>query len=255
MASDNSRRFNGKTSFKGRLNFYHKGPGGGSEYAGTMLVHPTAVTRLADGVQKYCGFRQGALQIQMYRLSGQAFAATWDGNPDEGLKVFAYNYANNLDGVTRIGAVRALNVQARNRGTNISWVKAVEVNACNDSGKNTSELHGLHVRAENYGNVYTDVRGVDIEMSDENTTQAQERIGLIIRNTDGSGMSAVETVFKITHVAASGGFTNLFKFGATTLDTYTGKITDAASLGNTLGYAKVDINGTPGRIPIFGEWA
>ena len=221
----NTKRFNGKTSFQGRLNYYHKGPGGGGEYAATFLVHPTAVTRLADGVQKYCGFRNGVLNVQMIRLSTQAWAATWDGNPDEGVKIIARNYANNLDGATRIGGERALNLQARNSGTNLSWVKTVEVNARNDSGKNVSELHCLHVRAENYGNVYTDVKGLDIEMSDENTTQGQERMALHVRNTDASGMSAVEEVIKITHGAASGGFTNLIKFGATTLDTYTGKVT------------------------------
>jgi len=254
MTAVTTKRFNGKTSFTGRTNFFHMGPGGGGEYAATFLCYPTAQTRLADGVQKYCGFRNGVQNIQMIRLPSQALAATWDGNPDEGVKIMARNYANNLDGVTRIGAVRALNLQARNSGTNLSWVKTVEINARNDSGKNVSELHCFHVRAENYGNVFTDVKGLDVEISDENTTQSQERMGLHIRSTDLSGMSAVDEVLKVTHTSTNG-FTNLIKFGAATGDTYTAKATAVASLGSTLGYAKVDINGTPGRIAIFDEWS
>jgi tRNA threonylcarbamoyladenosine modification (KEOPS) complex Pcc1 subunit len=232
--------------------------GGATPQVAEIVAYPLNSLQTADGVLKYCGMRAGALNITAIRLPARPLCADgihiWDGNPDEGLKIQARNYANNLDGATRVGGERALNIQARNSGLNLSWVKAMEMNARNDSGKNVSELHGLHVRAENYGNVFTDVRGVDIEISDENTTQSQERMGLVIRSTDLSGMPAVNEVFKILHTSTNG-FTNLIKFGSATGDTYTAKATAVGSLGNTLGYAKVDIAGTPGRIAIFDEWA
>jgi hypothetical protein len=239
------QRLRGHQTFSGRLTVVRSAAGGDSAKCQDIIVRPLAGT---------AGFRQGALNIQVLRAVGQAFAATWDGNPDTGLKILARNYGNGLDGVTRIGGQRALDIQARNSGTNLSWVKTMELNARNDSGKNVSELHGLHIRAENYGNVYTDVRCLDLELSDENTTQGQERVGLLIRSTDLSGMSAADAVLKISHTSTNG-FNALIKFAAATGDTYTAKATAVASLGSTLGYAKVLIGTTPGRIAIFDEWA
>ena len=254
-AQGTANRWRGHNTFSGRLTITRSGPGGGGEYMTNIVLKPLAVTRLADGVQKYCGFRNGALNIQVIRESAQAFAATWDGNPDEGLKIIARNYGNGLDGATRIGAARALNLQARNSGTNISWVKTVEVNARNDSGKNVNELHGVHIRAENYGNIYTDVRGLDIEMSDENLTQSQERMGLIIRNTDMSHQAVVNEVFKVIHTAWNGsngneGFDKLFHFGADTGDTVVAN-THAID-GHALAFiAKCKMNATDGYLPFF----
>ncbi len=251
----NTKRFNGKTSFNGRLNFTHIGPGGGSEYAETHVTYPTAETRLADGTQKYCGFRTGVQNIQMIRLATQALAATWDGNGDEAQKIIARNYANNLDGSTLIGGARALNLQARNSGTNLSWVRTLELNARNDSGKNVTELLGAHIRIENYGNVATDAVGMDIEFSDESSNvDPHTKTCLLIRNTDASGMGAVDDVIQISHTSTNG-FTNFLHFGAATGDTYTGKTTAVAALGTTLGYVKVSIAGTAGRIAIFNEWS
>jgi hypothetical protein len=199
------------------------------------------------------GYRQGAINLQVDRAAAQAFIATWDGNPDCGAKIIVTNRGDNLDGVTRIGATRALDIQARNRGTNLSWVKTMEINARNDSGKNVGELHCLHVRAENYGNVYTDVKGLDIEISDENTTQAQERMGLHIRSTDLSGMSAVDEAFKISHTSTNG-FAQLFKFATDAGDGVAAKAT--ALNGMTSAYrALVKIGAVQGYIPIMDTWA
>ena len=239
------QRLRGHQTFSGRLTVVRSAAGSDSAKCQDIIVRPLAGTK---------GFRQGALNIQVLRAAGQEFAATWDGNPDTGLKIIARNYGNNLDGVTRIGGQRALDIQARNSGTNLSWVKTVEINARNDSGKNVTELHCLHVRAENYGNVYTDVRGLDVEISDENTTQGQERVGLVVRSTDLSGMGAVDAVLRISHTSTNG-ITNLIKFASATGDTYTAKATAVGALGNTLGYARVLIGSTPGRIAVFDEWA
>jgi hypothetical protein len=199
------------------------------------------------------GYRQGAGQITVDRAAGQEFAVGWDGNPDAGLKIIVNNRANNLDGATRIGGVRALDIQARNRGTNLSWVKTMELNARNDSGKNVSELHGLHVRAENYGNVYTDVRALDVELSDENTTQAQERMGIIIRSTDLSGMSAVDEAIKVSHTSTNG-FAQLFKFAT---DTGDGVEVKSTALNGLSASHRIlaKIGSTQVYIPILTTWA
>jgi len=154
------------------------------------------------------GFRQGALQIQIDRASGQDFTATWDGNPDCGLKILANNRAANA--VDR-GAVRALDIQARNRGTNVVWVNGAQINARNDSGKTADTLRVLQLIAENYGTVETDIIGLDIAMLSENDTGSPNKVGILIRNIDQSAMAAVQDIIKISHTSTNG-FTNLFNF-------------------------------------------
>lgn len=213
---------------------------------------PQGVNIDADCLAGTSGFRQGAVNIAMARASAQAFTATWDGNADEALKISSRNSASNLDGGTRIGAARALNVQARNSGTNLSWVKTIECNARNDSGKNVSELLGLHIRCENYGNVYTSNIGIDVEMSDENTTQSQPRIGAQFRNTDASAMSACDAVMKVSH-SGTNGWTNILHLASATGDGFTaGELDDNAGQDvNCDGYLTIKVNATPYYIPCF----
>ena len=198
------------------------------------------------------GFRQGALNIGVTRAAGQEFIATWDGNGDNAVKILARNYGNNLDGATRIGGVQAFNVQGRNSGTNLSWVTTQEVNARNDSGKGVTDLRGIHLRMENYGNIYTSNTGLDIEMSDENTTQSQTRTAVLIRNTDASGMSAVNNVFKISHTSTNG-FTNLFYFNATSGDCAAAGTLTGSGGADILCDARItcSINGTAYYIPLY----
>lgn len=150
------------------------------------------------------GLRQGGLDVNLERASDQGFTATWDGNPDCGVSIVANNRANNLDGVTPIGAVRALNIQARNRGSNIAWVEGVELNARNDSGKVCTTLYGMHIRIENYGTVADALYGLDIEMSSENDTSSPTKDAIIVRNTDLSGMSVVGSVIKLSNTSTNG---------------------------------------------------
>lgn len=235
-----TQRLRGHQTISGRLTVVRSAAGGDSAKCQDIIVRPLAGTS---------GFRQGALNIQILRAAAQAFAATWDGNADEAVKVIARNYGNNLDGATRIGGQRALNVQARNSGTNLSWVKTVEVNCRNDSGKNVTELHGLHIRAENYGNVHTDVRCLDLEMSDENTTQSQERVAILARSTDLSGMGAVDAVLKISHTSTNG-WNYLFHFAGATGDTAVANTHSIDS--HALAFiAKAKLNDTDGYLPFF----
>lgn len=233
------RRWQGQHTFQ-KVNIYLKKAGSDTEKALYVDVDALAGTK---------GFRQGAINVSVERASDQAFAVGWDGNDDCGVKIISRNRANNLDGATRIGGARALNIQARNSGTNLSWVKTMELNARNDSGKNVSELHGLHIRAENYGNVYTDIRGVDVEISDENTGGGGERMGIVIRSTDLSGMGAVDEVFKILHTSTNG-FTNLINFAGATGDT---AVANTHSIdGHALAFiARCKHNSVDGYIPFF----
>lgn len=147
------------------------------------------------------GIRQGALNVQIARASDQPIG-TWEGNPDVGIKVLARNYADNGAGD---GSERALDVQARNSGLNISGVFAANFNARNDVGKQAVQLKGLDIRIENYGNVGTEIVGIDVNLSDENSNvDPHTKHGIRIRNTDQSGMGAVDAALHISHTSANG---------------------------------------------------
>jgi hypothetical protein len=152
------------------------------------------------------GFRQGALQISVNRASGQD--VTWDGNPDCGIKMMVYNRAANA---ANEGAVRGIDIAARNRGTNCSWCNAISAGVRNDSGKTAYQLIGMQTRLENYGTLETEAIGIDVNLSIENDTGAPTKTGIQVRNTDLSGMGAVNEVIKISHTSTNG-FTNLFNF-------------------------------------------
>ena len=145
------------------------------------------------------GFRQGAIAINVGRAAGQDF--TWDGNPDCGLKMTVYNYAANA---ANEGAVRGIDIAARNRGTNASWCNAINAGVRNDSGKTCYTLTGIQTRLENYGTLETEAVGVDVNLSIENDTGAPLKYGVRIRNTDASGMGAVDAALHISHTSTNG---------------------------------------------------
>jgi hypothetical protein len=221
-----------------RLTFYHtdlKENDKGFEFIG----EPGQVSKAA---------RQGTMYISMTRTAAKAFTS-WDGNPDTAIKALSRNYGANT---TAFGGTRVLDIQARNSGTTSNWVKAVEMNARNDSGKSIDTLIVQHIRAENYGTVDTEITGFDVEMSSENDTSSPIKIAMKVRNTDASGMTAVRDVFNVSHTSTNG-FTNLFRFNATTGDTVaTGTLTNS-SAGDVLCDARIicSINGTAYYIPLF----
>lgn len=154
------------------------------------------------------GYRSGGLYVGMTRVAGQDFATGWDGNSDIAFKVLGQNYAANA--ATR-GAVRGVEIQARNRGTNIGNVNAMAINARNDSGKTTVTMYGLQIRIEDYGTISTEACALDLNMSIEGACALATVVA--IRNTDASGMAAVRDVFRISHTSTNG-FTYLFNFEA-----------------------------------------
>lgn len=165
---------------------------------------PKALLVDVDVLTGTAGYRQGAIQVTIDRAVGQQFTAGWDGNPDNGVKIIANNRANNLDGVNEIGGIRALDAQARNRGTNLAWVKAIEFNGRNDSGCTVDSLSVVHLRAENYGTVNDSIVALDIEMSSENDTSSPTKQAILVRNTDLSGMTVVDSVLAVSNTSTNG---------------------------------------------------
>jgi hypothetical protein len=176
--------------------------------------------------------RQGAVNVAMTRpLSNDV---VWDGNPDCGLKLSARNYAANA---TNTGAVRGLDIAARNSGTNTSWVNSVNFGARNDSGKTTYTLTGITTRLENYGTVATEAIGLDVNMSIENDTGTPTKYGIRVRNTDASGMTAVGAVLAVSN-SSTNGFNALVDLDGTTAGAATTMVsttgTDATSFSGRI---------------------
>lgn len=188
--------------------------------------------------------RQGGLGVQVNRASDQP-DTTWDGNPDVGANIRADNRSNQTIG----GAVRGMKVDGRNRGTNINWVEGLNVGARNDSGKTVADyVKGLQVLVENYGNITSDAIGIDVVMLDENTTLGQTRTGIRIRNTDQSGMSAVNQAILLSH-SSTNGFAALFKAAAATGDGVVASV--ATPAGNAAFAVIIDVAGVKHYIPAY----
>ena len=213
--------------------FSESGPGGDSTRAFTINHLCTPGTK---------AYRQGVLSVALTRTDKDT---TWDGNPDTAVNVSARVTAANT---VNEGAVRGLQVQARNSGTNINWVLGQNLNAHNDSGKQAASLHGLDIRIENYGNVADAIVGLDINLSDENSNvDPHTKHGLLIRNTDASGMGAVDAAIKVSHTSTNG-FDAFAEFASATGDgvvastaTPAGAATHAliVKVGSDLGYIPV----------------
>jgi hypothetical protein len=174
---------------------------------------PSGLRVLQEVLSGTGAFRQGAFNLQINRAAAEA-DSSWDGNPDTGLNISATNRATG--NVAGEGALRGLQVAARNRGTNINWVLGANISSRNDSGMQATQLHCLDVRIENFGNVATEIVGIDVNLSDENSNvDPHDKYGIRIRNTDASGMGAVDAAIHVTHTSTNG-FTAFAHLGALT---------------------------------------
>jgi len=191
-------------------------------------------------------FRQGAFNLQINRAAGEADSA-WDGNPDCALKLGATNRATG--NAAGDGAVRGIDVTARNRGTNINWVNGASLNARNDSGKQASSLTGVSIRAENYGNVADSIVGLDVNLSDENANvDPHTTTGILVRNTDQSGMPAADSALKVSHTSTNG-FDAMLEADAAAGDGVVASV--ATPGGNTTHALMVKIAGTVYYVPVY----
>jgi hypothetical protein len=57
---------------------------------------------------------------------------------------------------------------------------------------------------ENYGTVETEAVGLDGNMSIENDTGSPTKQAIRVRNTDASGMTAVDSVLQVSHTSTNG---------------------------------------------------
>jgi hypothetical protein len=170
-------------------------------------------------------FRQGALSVTINRAAAEADTA-WDGNPDCGLKLAATNRATG--NAVNEGAVRGIDVSARNRGTNINWVNSAHFGSRNDSGMTAASITGLSLRIENYGDIADSIVGLDVNLSDENDGGTHTKHGILIRNTDLSAQTAVDAAIKISHTSTNG-FTALIEAAAATGDGFVASTSTPAS--------------------------
>ena len=197
------------------------------------------LTVLAGG-----GFRQGAHSISMERAVGQDHV--WDGNPDAGLKIGATNRAANASSE---GAVRGLDISARNRGDNLAWAHGGNINARNDSGSSIDELQGIGTRIENYGALATSIIGIDVNLSDESNAGGAHTVhGIRIRNTDQSAQPVVDAALLISHTSTNG-FDALIEAAAAAGDGFV--VSTATPSGAATHAMIVEINGTKGYIPVY----
>jgi len=168
-------------------------PGGGSSRAFYVNITPIAGT---------AAYRQGALAVSLTRAAGDA-DTTWDGNPDTAVNISATTSATG--NASAEGSIRGLQCAARNRGTNINWVLGANISARNDSGKQASRLAGIELRIENYGNVADEIVGINVNLSDENSNvDPHTKYGIRVRNTDASGMGAVDAALHVSHSSTNG---------------------------------------------------
>lgn len=211
----------------------------GGDSARTMLIdsQPEAGTK---------AFRQGALGITLTRAAAQA-DTTWDGNPDTALNISART--NATGNAASEGAIRGLQVAARNSGTNINWVLGGNISARNDSGKQAVQLHCLDVRIENFGNVATEIVGIDVNLSDENSNvDPHDKYGIRVRNTDASGMGAVDAALHISH-SSTNGFTAFAHLATNAGDGASASV--ATPAGNTTEALIVKIGSNLRYIPCY----
>ena len=145
--------------------------------------------------------RQGVLYVELERAAGEA-DATWDGNPDCAIKVRATTEATgNASGE---GAIRGIDVLARNEGTEINWVNGMSLSVQNNSGSQASSLTGMSLIAANYGGVADSIVGLDINLVDEDDTGPHTTTGILVRNSDTLSQDAADSALKLSHTSTNG---------------------------------------------------
>ena len=203
------------------------------------------------------GARQGAIYISVNRAATAALTG-WDGNPDCGLKIQAYNRA--ASGAN--GGVRGIDVVARNRdaGT-LSWLNTIYATAENSANTIVQATVGeFHMK--NNGVISTAHYGVVIQDDSQGTGPA-DTIGLKITTGTIAPASGVRaSAIKMTDadstgwtngISLAGHVANVLDFAAVDgtqgfkVATYTNNIVTA----NPDAYIKVDGNGTPYYIPVY----
>jgi hypothetical protein len=183
--------------------------------------------------------RQGVIGVTGTRPTTFPFV-TWDGNPDTGMKMVITNAAANT--IAR-GAVRGLDIQARNKGSvaTCSYLNAIYATA--ENANNTiSQMYVGQLNMKNSG-VVTDNYGLVIQDQSQGTSTNTYPLRITtgtINPASGARMAAINIASKDTV-----GFTNLIYAESATLDC----AVVGGSMGAVAGYFKVNVNGTDYKIP------
>lgn len=220
---------------------------GDSSKALELSVSPVSTT---------AGIRQGALSVSMSRSASYAWA-TWDGNPDCGVKIGITN--RSVSGSN--GAIRGLDINARNRGGGtLSWINGCYITAehSTDAGTLAANLIAGEFHSKANGVVTGDVVGVRIY--DESQSSTGTSYALQINCTNDSPF-AREFCIHINTPAASvwtngvtfdGNITNALDFADTDgTNAATYSAAHYASLGAIDGKIKIDIGGNTLYIPCY----
>jgi hypothetical protein len=185
--------------------------------------------------------RQGIIGVSATRQAGYEFT-TWDGNPDCGMKMVITNASANGSN----GAVRGLDLQARNRGS---------VAAC-------GTLEGAYITSENNNAVANTITTSTVaQLNMKNNGVATNNWGLIVQDqsqgtstnaalvrlTTGTINPASGAVDSAINIASknTAGITNLINAESATLDC----AVVGGAMGAVAGYFKVKVNGVSYKIP------
>lgn len=210
---------------------------GGDSPAG-LIVEQTVLS----GTQ---AFRQGAFSLGIGRGPEEA-DSVWDGNPDTGLKLRATNYATGNSAGE--GAVRGLDVLARNKGTEINYCHGGNISVRNDSGGTASSMAAVTLTVENYGNVNDSIVGLDIVLLDENDGGVHTKYGITVRNTDQSAQTAADSALRVSHTSTNG-FDAMLEADSATGDGVVASVNTPG--GNTTHALMIKIDGTVYYVPVY----
>jgi len=214
----------------------------------------------AEATSTTAGIRQGAMSISLERTSSYPLAS-WDGNPDCGLKMAITNRAANASG----GAVRGLDINARNRDATgaVTWINGAYITAENSSGSGgLTNVTGAEVHAKNNGVASGDV--ICLKVYDESQSYTGTSYAIHIDCTNNSPFAREFCIYINSGAASSwtngitfdGNITNTFDFADT--DGTNGATYSSghySSLGNVDGKIQVDIGGNTLYIPCYASIA
>ena len=201
------------------------------------------------------GVRQGAIFISIDR----SIALTgWDGNPDCGLKIQAFNRA--VSGAN--GGTRGIDVVARNRDSGTeSWINALYATAENSANTIASSYVAQFIMKNN-GVVSTSHYGVVIQDTSQgsgpaDTVSLKITTGTIAPATGIRAMAvqitSADSIGYTKGIAFGGPVTNVLAFAAVDgtngfkVATYTNNVVTA----NPTAYLKLDGNGIPYYVPAY----
>ena len=233
------------TASSGILEIVQTPTSGDSDRAINLDVEPRSTT---------AGIRQGAIYVGMNRTASYPWA-TWDGNPDCGMKMAVYNRSVSAT----LGAVRGLDITARNRDSgSLSWINGGQVTAENSTGSGgVVNVIGFEIHSKNNGVASGDVKA--LRVYDESQSATGTNYGIELNCTANSGFAREYGLY--IGAGATASWTNAVSFNDTIVNVFdfeNNDGTNGATLGtyasadaNPSGHIKVDVGGATRYIYLY----